>query len=392
MEWLLRSSSPLNQDSNLAFQRSPHPCRESGNQFMRCRGLFLLYVSLLSGLFTPGAVVGQSSALVEFFAAGRLQQGLPLVDYAHEIVVIGRDGWMHSIDPRKPSSKVRHIEGRYSVASVAELRNELRAEFGAEFEVITTNSFLVVQPRGRGDRWPRMFEQSHRGFVRYMEKRGVRIRQGRFPLVAIVFPDEQAMYAEFKRQDLDVSRVAGLYSGDSNRVMTHDGGRSAFIAATVRHEAAHQSAFNFGVHSRVNDTPRWITEGIGQMFEPIAMTSGSGSRLPERINRDSLSFIRREFDDRNYEAFSQAVMRLVGDDKKFERESEIDEAYAVAWAMMFYLAERQPKAFAEILNHSAARRPFQPYERTDRLRDFEKIVGEPPLEFGVRVARWLQKI
>ncbi|MEM8666412.1 MAG: DUF1570 domain-containing protein [Planctomycetota bacterium] len=348
-------------------------------------------IALISCLAAPSLSQAQTTAIVEFFAGGKMQQGLPLVDYAHEMVVIGRDGWMHSIDPRKPSAKVRHLEGKYSVASVAELRNELRGEFGAEFEVLTTANFLVVQPRGRGDRWPRMFEQSHRGFIAYMQKRGVRIRKGRFPLVAIVFPDERAMYSEFKRQDLDVSRVAGLYSGDSNRVMTHDGGRSSFIAATVRHEAAHQSAFNYGVHSRVNDTPRWITEGVGQMFEPAAMTSGTSSRLADRINRDSLTFIQTQFEGRDDSKFSQSMMRLVSDDLMFESEKEIDEAYAVSWAMMFYLAERQPKAFAEVLNYTAARPPFRAYSRTERLKDFERIVGEPPLEFSRRVAWWLAK-
>lgn len=315
------------------------------------------------------------------------------MDYAHELVVIGRDGWMHSIDPREPDAKVRHIDGTYSVASVAEIRNSLRAEFGPKFEVLTTKNFLVVQPRGRGERWPRIFEQSHRAFIDYMGKRGVRIRKGRFPLVAIVFPDEQAMYAEFRRMDIDVSRVAGLYSGDSNRVMTHDGGRSSFIAATVRHEAAHQSAFNFGVHSRVNDTPRWISEGIGQMFEPQAMSSPlSTSQLADRINRDSHGFIKQKFQGRNDSRFTQSVMQLVGDDTMFGNEQQIEEAYAISWAMMFYLAERQPKAFAELLNHTAARPPFRDYSRTERLEDFERIVGEDPLEFSRRVSWWLQKL
>lgn len=359
---------------------------------MSCRrfaALSFLFFACLS-IATP--LHGQSPAIVEFFAGGKLQTGLPLVDYAHELVVIGRDGWMHSIDPREPAAKVRHIEGQYTVASVAEMRNNLRAEFGPKFEVLTTKNFLVVQPKGRGDRWPRTFEQSHRAFITYMDKRGVRIRNGRFPLVAIVFPDEQAMYAEFRRLKLDVSRVAGLYSGDSNRVMTHDGGRSSFIAATVRHEAAHQSAFNFGVHSRVNDTPRWISEGVGQMFEPSAMSSPlASSRLAERINRDSLDYINSKFQGRNDPRFAEAVMQLISDDTMFENEKQIEEAYAVSWAMMFYLAERQSKSFAGILNHTAARPPFQTYSRAERLKDFERIIGEDPLEFSRRVSWWLEK-
>ncbi|MDG2224315.1 MAG: DUF1570 domain-containing protein [Rubripirellula sp.] len=356
------------------------------------RCLLILSVVLIASLPNAVRVSAQSTAMVEFFAAGKLQQGLTLVDHAHQLIVIGRDGWMHSIDPREQAAKIRHTEDTYSVASVAELRNDLRAEFGPDYEVLATNSFLVVQPRGRGDRWPRMFEQSHRAFIAFMKKRGVRIRKGRFPLVAIVFPDEQAMYAEFERQKIQVSRVAGLYSGDSNRVMTHDGGRSDFIAATVRHEAAHQSAFNFGVHSRVNDTPRWITEGVGQMFEPSAMTETVTSRLPDRVNRDSLRFIRNLNKGRDNTKFSQAMMQLVSNEAMFEDPKQIVQAYAVSWAMMFYLAERQPKAFTEILNYTASRRPFQAYTRTERLQDFERIVGEPPLEFSRRVSRWLEKL
>ncbi|MEM7316877.1 MAG: DUF1570 domain-containing protein, partial [Planctomycetota bacterium] len=200
-------------------------------------------------------------------------------------------------------------------------------------------------------------------------------------------------YFEFKKLKIDVTRVAGLYSVNSNRVMTHDGGQLSMIAATVRHEAAHQSAFNSGVHSRVNDTPRWITEGIGQMFEPSAMTGSPGSsRLAERINRDSLAYIEAKFTDRHDVKLSQTVMQLISDDTMFEHQKQIDEAYAVSWAMMFYLAERQPKEFAKYLNHTAARRPFVEYNRAERLRDFKRIVGIDTFEFAKRVSWFLQSM
>ncbi|MGI9472621.1 MAG: DUF1570 domain-containing protein [Rubripirellula sp.] len=356
----------------------------------RVRWQIVVMALVWAGLSTPAS--SQTTGMVEFFAAGKLQRGMPLVDLAHELVVIGRDGWMHSLDPRQPETQVRRLEEPFRVASAAELRNDLRAEFGRNFEVLATPNFLVVQPRGRGDKWPKLFEQSHRAFVSYMSRRGVNIRQGRFPMVAVVFPDQQEMYAEIRKLKIDVSRVAGLYSGDSNRVMTHDGGRSESVAATVRHEAAHQSAFNSGVHSRVNDTPRWITEGVGQMFEPVAMTdSRGGSLVSDRVNRDSLSYIKRKI-DQDSDRFRDIVIDLVSGESMFENESSINDAYAVSWAMMFYLAERNPKAFATMLNHTATRPPFQDYRRQDRIRDLQRATGDDLYSFSNRVSRYIDSL
>ncbi len=332
-----------------------------------------------------------SPTLVEFKVGDRPQQGLRLVDTESESVVIGRDGWLHAIESTNAS--IRPIDGRYQPISAPELRNQLRAEFGSEFEVLATSNFLVVQPRGRGRGWPDLFEQAHRAFTSYMSKRDVRIRQGRFPMVAVVFPDSSSMYAEFSRQDLDVSRVAGLYSNSSNRVMTHDGGRRAAIAATVRHEAAHQSAFNSGVHSRVNDTPQWIIEGIGQMFEPNAMAEyRSGSRWIDRVNRDSVRVLRRLLSDRGEDVFLRDVSQLVRDDRLFNDPVRIDDAYALAWAMMFFLGERQPDVFADVLNFTATRPPFVTYDAGQRQADFERIVGRDPLEFAKQLQWFVESI
>ena len=326
----------------------------------------------------------QVPSLVEFFVSGKQKQGLALLEIPGEVVVLGQDGWLHSLDPRE-SQGLRHLDGKYQPISAPQLRSQLRSEFGKSFEVLATKNFLVVQPQGRGDRWPNLFESSHRSFVRYMKNRGVTIREGRFPMVAIVYPDQAAMYSAFRKEKIDISRVAGLYSNNSNRVMTHDGGNIQQIADTVRHEAAHQSAFNSGVHSRVTDTPKWISEGIGQMFEPAGMTANSSQDSRKRLSKESMYILFRDFPKRNDTNFSQAVFNLITADEMFADDKTVERAYATSWAMMFYLAEREPKAFARILNHTSKRPPFRPYSRTDRIRDFEKVVGLEVFEFSKRV-------
>ena len=349
--------------------------------------------ALLLIVFSACSIQAQTTGMVEFSVYGKLQHGYLLVDLAHELVILGRDGWMHSLDPRSSETKLKRLNGQFQAATAVEVRNRLKTEFGPNFEVLSTTNFLVVQPQGRGERWPRLFEQSHRSFIAYMNKRGINIRKGNFPMVAVVFPDATAMRSEFKRLDLEVGRVAGLYSATSNRVMTHDGDRTTSVMSTVRHEAAHQSAFNSGVHSRINDTPRWITEGLGQLFEPAAMTDPRGtSQLPDRVNRDSLSYLRRKVTSDDPGQFLRTAMDVVRSGGMFQDEKQVNEAYAVAWAIMFYLAERQPDAFAELLNFTAGRRPFKTYPPADRIRDFERIVGVDIFQFSKQVTRYLESL
>ncbi len=354
-------------------------------------GSIVLIQAMTSAPAAQGQTTGASTAgIIEFMSSGKRHTGMALVELAHEMVVLGRDGSLHSLREQEMAS-VKRQEGSYQPISAIELRSQLRQEYGPTYEVLATQNFLVVQPKDRGDRWPKLFEHSHRSFSNYMSKRGVKVRNGRFPMVAVVFPDQRAMYAEFKRKKIDLSRVSGVYSNDTNRVLTHDGGNLPTIAATVRHEAAHQSAFNSGIHSRVTDTPKWITEGIGQLFEPAAMTK-PGTTARERANLDSMAYIKATMSGRNQTQFNQTIVQLIGDDMLFNDQKTISKAYAVSWAMMFYLAERQPKQFAKLLNHTGKRPSFRSYDKKDRIKDFQQIVGVEMFEFSKRVSWFIQKL
>lgn len=327
---------------------------------------------------------------VEFVIQGKPRQGIPIMDFPDRLVVLSRDGQIHSLSSKKQES-MRHVDAPYEPADAIEMRSRLQKEFGRDFEVVITNHFLVVQPSGRGNRWPQMFEQCHRAFVGYMSKRGVAIRRGRFPMVAVVMPDSAQMYRELRRMDVKLTGVAGVYEQDSNRVVTHDGGQLRFIASTVRHEAAHQSAYNYNVHSRVVYTPSWITEGIGQMFEPDAMVNGKpGLKSRDRVNRDSLSVIRQRYDGGHSQQFAQRVRDLVGSNVMFQNQKTVQDAYSISWAMMFYLAEREPKKFAKVLQSTNRRGTYQPYDRFARLNDFQSWVGTDVDTFSKNVA-WFMK-
>ena len=323
-----------------------------------------------------------------------MQKGILLVDLAHELIILGRDSWIHSLDPRSPESNWQRIEKEVlAAAPAAETRDRLQSEFGPDYQNLQPRTSWWSNPKDGVIGGRNYLSNPIAPCTSYMTRRCVKIRSGNFPMVAVVFPDESGMRHEFDRLDIDVGRVAGLYSVNSYRVMTHDGTRASSVMATVRHEAAHQSAFNSGAHSRINDTPRWITEGIGQMFEPAAMTDPRGAtQLADRVNKESLQYLRQKVLATDAGRFVQTAMNLVSNDMMFKDEKQINEGYAVAWALMFYLAERQPKAFAKLLNETAGRRPFQTYQRRDRIADFERIVGMDTFEFSRKTLRYLESL
>ena len=98
------------------------------------------------------------------------------------------------------------------------------------------------------------------------------------------------------------------------------------------------------------------------------------------------------FTDRHDVKFSQVVMQLASDNTMFENQKQVDQAYAVSWAMMFYLAERQPKEFAKILNHTATRPPFEQYTRKQRVNELERIIGADTFELSKRVNWFIQSM
>lgn len=304
-------------------------------------------------------------------------------------MILGRDGWLHdTIDGVRPRV-LSEIPGSFRAATAADMRGDLMNEYGRDFEVVATTHYLVVQPVGRGNRWPQLFEGLYREFVRYMEVRGVTIRSGRFPLVAVVMPDQAAMQKEFDRLDIHISRVAGVYHLASNRVIMHDQGHAGYVAETVRHETAHQTAYNVGIHSRVSETPRWVVEGIGGLFEPAAMQSRQASRsIHDRQQPQHAARFARLYEDDA--ELQRALHTIIADDTMFRDEQQVTNAYSLCWAMMFYLAERQPQAFAHVVQHTGRRAPFRVYSRDQRLDDFEDWTGTDVQAFAKQL-KWFMR-
>ena len=209
---------------------------------------------------------------------------------------------MLNFDPAR-ATDFHQVAHDFQSYSQAEIRSQLATEFGREFEVSGTGTYLVVHPAGQRDQWASRFEELHRSFRHYFAARGLALQAPTFPLVAIVFPNEQQYrhYAAHTEARLPPGTL-GYYSPTTNRVLMydltagagHDDGNWQINAETIIHEAAHQSAFNTGVHSRYVSTPRWIIEGLGTLFEaPGVWNSRSFPQLRDRCNNYRRDAFRR---------------------------------------------------------------------------------------------------
>jgi len=387
---------------------------------MRLRTFLLLAAGLLLHSSAPSA---HARALLELKVKNQTYQGR-LVTADDDICwLIGRDGRLMSVELNKVR-KHRAVSPRFRRFSTAELRDELRHEFGAQYEIIGTSHYLVVAKRGAAKQYADLFEDIFRSFYTYFSVRGPKIHQPEFPLVAIVFPDHLS-FAQYCRKDgiRASSGLLGYYLFTSNRVALYDPGTDEISmndlhqsssestadwtrrfenpTATVRlplsrsqrtrlpefaassgstpsglrdtivHETTHQVAFNTGLHSRIGESPRWVIEGLATVFESPGIRDATyGAPAKTRINRERYVWFGNYRKQRRKD---NSLAAFVRSDRSFE--TSILDAYSQAWALSFFLVETRPSKYAKYLTAIADRDPLKPYSAAQRLEDFTAAFG-----------------
>jgi hypothetical protein len=341
-------------------------------------------VSVLVSVLLVGVCAHANEFTIELTVDGQRVEGTPLAWSGSDVFLLARDGHLWNFAPDQ-AANYRRTSGEFRGLSAADMRGQLKREFGAAFDVSGTGHYLVVHPSGERNLWAPRFEELYRSFCHYFAARGWRPEEPRFPLVAIVFPDAE----RFRQYSVRIGQpltgnTLGYYSLTTNRILLYDatershGGNDWHVnAETIIHEAAHQAAFNTGIHNRFAVTPRWVAEGLGTMFEARGVwDSRSYRRLEHRINREQLANFRKYVgvDQRGH------LAKFVSTDEPFLQDTI--PAYAQAWALTFFLVETMPRQYLQYLRRTAAQDPFSTYSATDRLNDFREIFGEnlPVLE------------
>ncbi len=295
------------------------------------------------------------------------------------------------------------------------LGKQLLQELPPGFEVYQTHHYVICYNTSREyAAWcGALFERLYKGFTNYWTRKGLKLNEPTFPLVAVIFNSRQS-YAEYARAELGdaASDIVGYYSLRTNRITMCDltgvqsrvaGDRRSNAAqinqmlarpeaeqsvATIIHEATHQIAFNSGLQTRFSDIPLWVSEGLAVFFETPDLQSPRGWRTIGALNTARLAQFKQYLPNRPH----SSLKSLIADDKRIRDTRTALDAYAEAWALNYYLLQHRPRQYVAYLRMLSEKPQLVWDTPEDRISDFQKAFGENLGQIDADFLRYIQRL
>jgi hypothetical protein len=370
-----------------------HPARQLARRL-----LGPLVWAVVGAVTLPGATGSRAAdqTTVQLALGGTRIEGTPVAWSNQRVLLLSRNGFLWQFAPEQ-AQDYRVTSPHFHPFSQSEMRGQLLREYGKQFDVSGTGNYLVVHPAGERDLWPQRFEELYRSFIHYFSVRGMRPTAPAFPLVAVVFPSQQA-FADYVAQiegTAPAAGIVGFYSPLTNRILLYDVTRGQPSdadwrqnASTIIHEATHQMAFNSGIHNRVALPPRWVGEGLAMLFEAPGVRDAQQHALAkDRINEARLSQFRQYASEQRAEG--SLPLFIQDSDRLFSTAPAA--AYCEAWALTFFLSETEPAKYLRYLARTAAREPLHVYTPKEQLREFTDVFGSNLQMLEARYLRFLHE-
>lgn len=155
---------------------------------------------------------------------------------------------------------------------------------------------------------------------------------------------------------------------------------TAGMFARLFHEAFHAYLENYVYPQRAHDVPRWLNEGLAQIFETGQLEAGT-LRL-DAPHAERLTMLQKDL--RSAEPLSLADI-LQADGSKFlvfhpGGEAASRRYYLYSWGLAYYLAFRMPRLDSAALDRYVDRSA----EKISPIKRFEQWVGMPLDQFETR--------
>ena len=315
---------------------------------------------------------------------GKTFYGKPLATDGTQLAIVRWDGRLTVFPFNDPNIKVTNYRKGFQPYSPDELQKRLGKYFGNRYDISKTEHFVVIHPRGGTAFWAEPFQRHYERLKDYFTTNGFEMTEPEFPMVAIVLRSRKEFDLQLKKEATFDKSIIGFYSKKSNRITTYapSGLRLTPTGAkqtqgwlesspTIVHEVAHQIAFNGGLHNRFSGVPKWISEGLAMLCETRGVYNFRNSTsIASRVNKLRLKSFRKFQDEGKT---SGMLLDLIQSDRAFSTDPEL--AYAVSWAISFYLNENRQAEYFDFLRRDAKRGEFQEHGKLDRVGFFIRHFG-----------------
>jgi hypothetical protein len=326
------------------------------------------------------------SGFLEVQTAEGTWQGLHYGKFANQLLLLARDGQLQRFEIGS-GVRVRELGEGFQPVTPRELEKELKKEFGTQFKTLRTPHYVLCYNTSEdyATETGELVEQLYRSFTAYFGGRGMGFAKPQFPMVVLIFDDEAGFrrYLASSPSTSNVTRVAGIYSVETNRIATYNaagkeskkhGNTRWHNLSTVIHEATHQIAFNSGCHRRCADNPVWLVEGLAMYFETPEI---QGSRIvwgtAGTLNQPRLDLF-ASF--RKKKRAKDSLRSLVSTDDRFYSDGTAGDAYAESYAFTYFLVQQRMSQFLKYVRMMAAKPPLAQDTPERRLADFQEAFGQ----------------
>lgn len=426
------------QSFDESFVAVENRSRTSSLWFMLAMTFAVLHASLV----TPSVLQAASPPLktVEITVNAETRNGRMSAHNAEAFWLLERGGRL-SEHQFEELTAFKVVGTSFQPSTALQIKADLSRELGKRYSVATRGRYVVAGVgSGTTQRYAEVFDGLYRDFRQYFSVRGFKIPEPEFPLVAVVYPDQQA-FAQQARKD-GVNATAGLlgyYHLLSNRVSLVSPGRVSVrpddksskpqakkpdrsLSTVLRLNDPWRIPTRFDARSRDLE-PTGLLAAVGyfdagkpwhvcaiesnledtivhEATHQVAYNTGLHNRMSNqpRWMIEGLATVFEADGQRSREPNASLLSRAnrerlvwFGGYRASRRQKgslaaivegdapfqrQTLDAYSEAWALTFFLIETRSSQYARYLRLVNARDPLVPYKGKQRLEDFVEAFGD----------------
>lgn len=326
------------------------------------------------------------------WANGAVKTTAPFVPWTHEEV---RDNLLQG-----PYQDFLAVEEEHYLVLYQKSR---RSPFETDTEAQERQNSIEAFARQSARLLEDLFDQ----LVDRLERLEFEVHEPEFPLVVVIFRDEEEFHA-YRKVAADVRAYYEIYSNRIFLYETSDRDRQAPDLAAMRrpqmiaHEGTHQILQNIGVQPRLAAWPAWLVEGLAEYCAPATARPGWDGPRFGRVNPFHMAtlidlqenMLRGHLRSEGLFGLAQSSRGQTSSwiENLLTAEELSPTDYSLAWALSHYLMTRQPNEFLQYLKSMSNLDPLESRTPEQQLADFRQAFGQEFKVLARRVSQHLSRL